>query len=142
MDIHDAIILAVEAHRGQKDKLGVDYIYHPLRVMQAMATDEARMAAVLHDVVEDTGLTLDFLAKEGYPPGVLSAVDAVTRRLGEVYLSEFIPRAKADPIGRLVKIADIQDNLARLQFLPSANERDGMATRYEKALLILSEVEE
>ena len=139
MDVHDAIILATQAHRGQKDKLGVDYIYHPLRVMLAMETDEARMAAVLHDVVEDTWVTLDKLAREGYSSDVLAAVDAVTRRLGEVYLSEFIPRAKADPIGRLVKIADIEDNLARLQFLPSASERDGMAARYEKALAMLRE---
>lgn len=139
MDVHDAIVLAVQAHRGQKDKLGEDYIYHPLRVMLAMETDEARMAAVLHDVVEDTTVTLYSLKCAGYQSSVVSAIDAVTRRLGEVYLSEYIPRAKVDPIGRPVKIADIEDNLARLQFL-SESERNGIAARYEKALAILREV--
>ena len=140
MDIHDAILLAARVHWGQKDKCGEDYIYHSLRVMLAMETDEARMAAVLHDVVEDTQVTLYDLNCAGCPPVVLAAVDAVSRRSGEEYLLQFIPRAKADPIGRLVKIADIEDNLGRLYGLLSERERAGLAKRYERALNLLREL--
>lgn len=136
MSIHDAILLAVQAHRSQKDKCGKDYIYHPLRVMLAVDTDEARMVAVLHDVVEDTTYSLDDLAELGYSDVVLAGVDAVTRRLGEPY-EAFVFRAKADPIGRIVKIADVQDNLSWLDFLSSEKEQASLVKRYEKALRIL-----
>ena len=131
--IEDAILIAVKAHFGQVDKQGVPYILHPLRVMFAMTTDMERIVAVLHDVVEDTPLTLGFLQDCGFSPEVLGAVDALTRRDGEVY-TDFTLRAKANPLARRVKIADINDNLNRL-----TPELAGMSKRYIRALVTLND---
>jgi (p)ppGpp synthase/HD superfamily hydrolase len=109
-DLEEAIRIAVEAHRGQKDRAGAPYILHPLRVMLRVHTDAERMAAVLHDVVEDTPWTLDDLRARGFPDEVLDAVDGLTRRPGEEY-DAFVERAAAHPVARRVKLADIEDNL-------------------------------
>lgn len=138
MDVHDAILLAVNAHRGQKDKCGEDYIYHPLRVMLAMDTEDRRIVAMLHDVVEDTTITLVDLDVLGCSDAVLAGIDAVTRSPGESY-ADFILREKADPLGCIVKIADIRDNLGRLGYLANEKMRASLAKRYEKALSVLGE---
>jgi len=109
-DLEEAIRIAVEAHRGQKDRAGAPYVLHPLRMLLRMRTDAERIAAVLHDVVEDTAWTLDDLRARGFSAEVLAAVDALTRRPGEAY-DAFVERAAADPIARHVKLADLEDNL-------------------------------
>ena len=108
--LEDAIALAVKAHIGQVDKAGQAYILHPLRVMFAVEGEVARMVAILHDVVEDSHFSLDDLRDMGYSDEVLSALNCLTRRDDETYM-EFVERAKANPIARLVKIADIEDNI-------------------------------
>jgi len=70
----DAIQLAVETHRGQKDKAGALYILHPLRVKLSMATETEMIVAVLHDVVKDGGITIDDLRKTGYSEEILNAI--------------------------------------------------------------------
>ena len=109
-DIEEAIRIAVEAHRGQKDRAGAPYVLHPLRLLFRVRTDAERMAAVLHDVVEDTAWTLDDLRAVGFADEVVDAVDALTRRKGESY-EAFVDRAAAHPVARRVKLADIEDNL-------------------------------
>lgn len=113
--LEHAIAIAEKQHAGQVDKAGCSYIEHPLRVMKIMSNDAERIVAILHDVIEDTDLTLDQLAAEGFPGYILEALDSVTRRDGETY-EAFITRAAANPIGRRVKYADLQDNadLARI----------------------------
>ncbi|HMB89661.1 MAG TPA: HD domain-containing protein [Rhodothermales bacterium] len=108
--IERAIALAVEAHQGQRDKAGMPYILHPLRMMLRMVTPEDKMVAVLHDVVEDTAWTLDALRKQGFPEIVIEAVDGLTRRRKESY-DAFIARAARHPLARRVKLADLEDNL-------------------------------
>jgi (p)ppGpp synthase/HD superfamily hydrolase len=111
--LEDAIALAVEAHRGQKDKAGEPYILHPLRVMYRLgwgAPEAARMAAVLHDVVEDTKFKLPELRAAGYPGEVLAAVALLSRREEDSY-EQFIERVLPDPIARMVKRADLEDNM-------------------------------
>src|SRR5436305_1493029 len=107
--LENAIRIAVEAHRGQKDRAGKPYILHPLRVMHSVETDDERIVAVLHDVVEDTYWTLERLAQEGFPPHVLNALDCVTRREGEEY-SDFVERTATNAIAIRVKLADLKDN--------------------------------
>lgn len=80
-----AIAVAARAHEGQYDKGGAAYILHPLRVMMRVSTPEQRIVAVLHDVLEDTPLTLSDLAREGFPLKILAAVLALSRREGESY---------------------------------------------------------
>jgi (p)ppGpp synthase/HD superfamily hydrolase len=120
--LEDAIALAAEAHRGQRDKSGQPYILHPIRVMLRCQTEAQRMAAVLHDVVEDTGQTLDDLREMGYPDEILAALDCLTKRDGEPY-EAFVERAASDPIARVVKVADIEDNMD-LRRLPGMSEKD------------------
>lgn len=108
--IEDAISIAAQAHKGQKDKAGDPYLLHPLRMMLRMNSEGAMMAAVLHDVVEDTGWTLEQLREEGFLDEVLEAVDCLTHRSGESY-QEFVERVQTNPIARQVKIADLEDNM-------------------------------
>ena len=117
-----AIAIAAKAHAGQVDKSGAPYILHPLRVMLRLKGTEERIAAVLHDVVEDCGITLDELRREGFAEEIVIAVDAVTKRDGETY-EAFVARAAANPIGRRVKMADLEDN-SDLSRLPNPTEKD------------------
>lgn len=132
-----AIALAATAHTGQVDKVGAPYILHALRVMLALETPEERMAGVLHDVVEDCGVTLEVLRAEGFPESVIRGVDAVTRREPETY-EEFVLRAKADPIGKRVKMADLIDN-SDVRRLPEITEKDRV--RLEKYKRAMEELE-
>jgi hypothetical protein len=120
--LKDAIALATKAHHGQKDKGGADYITHPLRLMSKMTTDEEKMTAVLHDVVEDTSITLDDLRAAGYPQAVIDALDLLTRRKTETY-EEFIVRIKPNALARKVKLADLEDNM-NLSRLPNPQPKD------------------
>lgn len=108
--IEDAIALALQAHRGQLDRAGQPYILHPLRVMMLVSGIEARIVAVLHDVVEDTPTTLDDLRALGYSEAIVTAVDHLTRRDDETY-EQFIERIKPHPLARHVKLADLMDNM-------------------------------
>ncbi len=105
-----AIAIACEAHAGQVDKAGQPYILHPLRVMLRVQGAHERMAAVLHDVVEDTAVTLEHLASEGFEAVVLEAVDALTKRPGENRL-QAAARAALHPVALQVKLADNAENM-------------------------------
>jgi len=105
-----AILIASQAHLGQRDKAGAPYILHPLRMMMRMESEAAMIAAVLHDVVEDSDWTLEQLRGEGFSEEVLQAVDCLTSREGETY-DEFITRVRSSAIARQVKIADLEDNM-------------------------------
>ena len=108
--VEDAVSIAARAHRGQKDKAGATYLLHPLRMMLRMDTEAAMMAAVLHDVVEDTEWTFERLREAGFSEEVLEAIDCLTHREGESY-QEFVERVRTNPIARQVKIADLEDNM-------------------------------
>ncbi len=105
-----AILIAAQAHLGQRDKAGAPYILHPLRMMMRMESEAAMIAAALHDVVEDSDWTLEQLRGEGFSEEVLQAVDCLTSREGETY-DEFIARVRGSAIARQVKIADLEDNM-------------------------------
>jgi (p)ppGpp synthase/HD superfamily hydrolase len=135
-----AIILATNSHKDQLDKAGELYIFHPLRVMLKMKTEDERIVAVLHDVLEDTKCsesTIDFF----FGQEILDAVKSVTRiekPVKETYF-DFVKRSKLHPIGRKVKIADLEDNMSdeRMAALPQ-DEKD-IIKRYKKAMKILNE---
>ncbi|ADO69928.1 HD domain-containing protein [Stigmatella aurantiaca] len=136
--LEDAIALAVEAHRGQRDKAGQTYILHPLRVMMRLETEAERMAAILHDVVEDTPYTLERLRALGYPEEVLGALDCLTKREGETY-EAFVERIRPHPLARRVKLADLEDNMD-VRRLPSVGPREAeRLTRYRAAWSRLKE---
>ncbi len=134
-----AIAIATEAHAGQLDKAGAPYILHPLRVMLAQATVEARIVGVLHDVCEDRPeeWSLERLRSEGFSEEVLAALASVTRQKGEEY-DDFVLRAAANPIGRAVKLADMRDN-ADLGRIADPTEAD--RTRVAKYLRSIEAIE-
>lgn len=101
--------IAVRAHAGQVDKAGRPYIEHPRHVAAAVEGDEARAVAWLHDVVEDTALTLDDLRREGVGETVLEAVRLLTHQPGVPYL-EYVEALKPNPLARQVKLADLAHN--------------------------------
>ena len=107
-----AIAFAAAKHINQVDRAGQPYILHPLRVMAAMDTDESKRVAVLHDVVEDCGVTLDELRALGYPEREVLAIDALTKRADEHDdYPKFITRVLLNPLAAKVKLADVEDNL-------------------------------
>ena len=131
-----AIVIAAEAHANVLDKAGQPYILHPLRVMLRLESEEERIAAVLHDVVEDTAWTLERLREEDFAPAIVAAVNALTRRTGESY-EDFVRRAARDPLARRVKLADLADNmdLSRIP-RPTARDRERQE-KYRRAKGIL-----
>jgi (p)ppGpp synthase/HD superfamily hydrolase len=134
--LEKAIEIAARAHAGQFDKSGAPYILHPIRLMLAVSGQSERMAAVLHDVVEDTNITLDDLRSEGFPEEVLLAVEALTKRPGESRL-EAAARASENPIARAVKLADVSDNMD-LGRISNPTERDFARLReYEQVRALL-----
>ncbi len=120
--VERAIAIAAEAHSGQVDKAGQPYIFHPIRVMfQVTGTDE-QIAAVLHDVVEDTQVTLEQLRAEGFSEPVIAAIEALTKRPGETRL-EAAKRAAINSVARTVKLADNADNMD-LSRIAAPTEKD------------------
>lgn len=105
-----AIQIAAEAHAGQLDKAGQPYILHPLRVMLHMKSEQERIVAVLHDVIEDASVTLMQLTDEGFSSIVIDAVQALTKLPGESRLAA-AARAAKNPIALAVKLADNSENM-------------------------------
>lgn len=130
--------LATQAHQGQKDKAGKPYILHPLRVSERCQTDDERIVALLHDVIEDTDTTAQDLERYGFDRRIVEAVLSVTRQEGESY-EDFVLRASLNEIGRAVKLHDLEDNLD-LTRLTSITDRDlPRINRYINAYRVLSE---
>ena len=139
MTITDAIAFAAQRHKRQTDKAGAPYIWHPLRVAMRLDCGDAQLAAVLHDVLEDTKTTEQELRRRGVPLRVLEALRLLTKRPddGSRYL-QFIRRLKVNAIARVVKEADILDNLdpGRLALL-APEERRRLKAKYRPALVEL-----
>ena len=145
-NLADALHLAATAHADQFDKAGLPYITHILRMVGTALTrgcaPDVPIVAALHDVVEDTCLTLDDLRECGFSERVVSAVDALTRRAGETYVA-FIQRcSQAGAVARCVKLLDIGDNLdpRRLDRLDPASRRR-LRDKYEAARDALQSLE-
>ena len=128
-----AIELAKQHHEGQTDKAGKPYIEHPLRVMNQVESEEEKIVAVLHDIVEDTDISLDDLRSEGFSEEVVSAVECLTKQDGENYDS-YIERISFNPLAVKIKLADLEDN-RDLTRLPEVTDKDlKRIEKYDKAL--------
>lgn len=118
-----ALQIAKKAHEGQVDKAGAPYIDHPWRVSQKCDSYEAKIVALLHDTIEDTDVTPDYLLQQGIPEHLVEAVLSVTRTDGETY-DDYVQRASQNPIGREVKIADLKDNMDITRLSYPLSEKD------------------
>ena len=129
--LEKAIEIAVEAHRGQIDKAGKEYILHPMRVMLRGRNDTEMIVGILHDVVEDTPITIDMLRVEGFSEDILTAIECVTKRRGESY-GTFIDRVLTNPLATQVKLYDMEDNMNRDRIPYPTPKDEARFRKYEK----------
>jgi (p)ppGpp synthase/HD superfamily hydrolase len=130
--LEKAIILATKAHAGQQDKGEQPYILHPLAVMSRVASIDAKIVAVLHDVIEDSTVTVDDLQDEGFSDVIIQAVLAVTRQEHETY-EAFIDRVSQYDLAVEVKLADLEENM-NLDRIPNPSVKDKQRlARYQQA---------
>jgi (p)ppGpp synthase/HD superfamily hydrolase len=139
--LEDTIALARKAHAGQKDKAEADYIEHPLRVASTLADDDAKIVALLHDVLEDTEVTREYLQRSGYSSAIIEAIEALTKLPNEegsdAGYEKFIRRAAKNPLARQVKIADLKDKMDLSRIHNPTNEDYARIEKYERALVYL-----
>ena len=109
-DLDDAIALAATHFKGHTDKVGQPYILHCLRVMLGTDSSDAMTAGILHDLVEDTDVSLDDLREQGFSAAVIRGVDLMTHR-DDVSYADYVVRLKDDPVALAVKLSDLRDNL-------------------------------
>ena len=120
-DLELAISVALEAHEGDTDKADKTYIRHPLRLMQQMDTEQERIVAVLHDVVEDSEYEPSEI-EEMFGEKIRKAVETLTKPDEVDYLDEYIPDIASNSLATKVKKADLRDNLD-LTRLSEVNEK-------------------
>ena len=133
-----AMRLSFKAHEGQLDRCGIPYVTHPLHLAEQMPDEDCTVAALLHDVVEDTDYSLEDLRRMGFPPRALEAVALLTHDPAEPYL-DYVARLKQNPVARTVKLADLRHN-SDLTRLDTVTERDlARVEKYAAALRLLEE---
>lgn len=133
-----AMVIAYNAHKEQLDKGGMPYIFHPYHLAEQMETEETVIAALLHDVMEDTPITPTWLREQGFSEQVLEALTFLTHKEGIPYM-KYIEQLSNNPIAYQVKLADLRHNSdsSRLEKL---DERDKKRLeKYKKALLYLEQ---
>ena len=131
-----AILFAFDAHRGQYDKSGLPYITHPLHVAESMETEDECVVALLHDVLEDTDITIEDLTRIGITDRQIAALKLLCHDDSVPYL-EYVQAIRGDQIARKVKLADLHHNsdLTRLSVITTQDiER---VEKYKQAIEIL-----
>ena len=135
-----ALKISFDAHKNQVDKSGMPYVYHPFHLAEQMNDELSTCVALLHDVVEDTDITLDDLKSKGFPDAAIEALSLMTHNDDVPYL-DYVRAMKDNPIARKVKLADLAHNsdLTRLDKVDDkAIER---VNKYKQAILILKRAE-
>lgn len=117
-----ALELAIQKHKNQKDKSGKPYILHPLHVMETVKSDDAKIVAVLHDIIEDTDVTEEDLLNAGLSKHIVDAIVILTRSRDEDYM-DYVKNLSSNPLAKEVKLADLQHNMD-LRRLSTLKERD------------------
>lgn len=135
-----AINIAIEAHKGQVDKVGMPYLGHVMRVMLAGRTDAEKIVEVLHDVVEDTDWTFDALLNEGLPTEIVDALRCVTKVNDDEPYDDFIERVKTNPLAVAVKINDLTDNLDVRRLNEITDKDVARLRKYHKAYKELTQI--
>lgn len=132
--LEKAVEIAARAHAGVKDKRGEPYLLHPLRVMLGVEDGDAQMVGVLHDVIEDTHVTLDDIRSEGFSESVLHALGLVTHRKDSSY-ADYVIACKGNPIARQVKLSDLRDNMSLTRILLRQEKFEADSKRLHRYVL-------
>jgi len=137
MTLEQAIAFAATAHQGQQDKAGAPYILHPLRVMLRLEGEDERRVGVLHDVMEDCGVTPMLLQRLGLPEREIGAVRALSKLPEEEGTDEgyqaFVDRVALNPLAMKVKLADLEDNLDASRLGVLTDKDRARLAKYERA---------
>lgn len=133
-----AMQLCFEAHKNQRDRSGLPYVFHPFHLAEQMDSEETVTAALLHDVVEDTDCTFDDLTELGITRPVLDALRLLTHDPAVPYMA-YVAAIRQNPIARAVKLADLAHNsdLTRLETVTEADLK--RAEKYRQAMQLLTE---
>lgn len=133
-----AMKIAFEAHKDQVNKSGMPYIYHPIHLAEQMTDEKTACVALLHDMAEDTDITLEQLAAEGFPDDVIRALRLMTHDAAVPYL-DYVEQISHDPIAAAVRLADLRHNsdLTRLDVVDEKALK--RVEKYKKAIALLSE---
>lgn len=137
MSLYDvALKIASDAHKGQVDKAGVDYIQHPIYVASLVTDEKAKVVALLHDVIEDSAYTLADLRARGFTEEIVTAVATSTKPKNVSY-EDYLKKVKANHLARKVKLADLQHN-SDLTRLSKVSEDDlKRVQKYQAAITFL-----
>ncbi len=131
--LEKAFEIALAAHKGQKDKAGADYILHPIRVMQRGETEIEKICGLLHDVVEDGGVTFEDLEKAGFSDEIIEVLKCLTKTPEDEDYGKFMDRVLQNPVAVKVKLNDLLDNMD-ITRLNELNENDvNRLNKYLKA---------
>lgn len=131
-----AMKLCFAAHKDQVDKSGLPYVFHPFHLAEQMTDEDTTIAALLHDVVEDTDVTFEELSAMGFSERVVDAVRLMTHPPGVPYV-EYVAEIKKNPIARQVKLADLRHN-SDLNRLDEVNQKAlDRVEKYRKAMELL-----
>lgn len=131
--LNKAIAIAAKAHDGQVDKGGNPYILHPLCVMLNCESEAAKICAVLHDVIEDTSISLEYLRSQGFNDEIITTLDCLTKREGESY-DDFISRVLPNDLACRVKLADLIDNMDLTRINNPSTEDEARIQKYRLAV--------
>jgi len=133
-----ALEICFEAHKDQRDKSGMPYVFHPFHLAEQMKDEATTVVALLHDVVEDSDFTFSDLEKEGFNKDIIDALKLLTHNDGSKYM-EYVKRIKENKIAKAVKLADLRHNsdTTRLDVIDESaiKRRD----KYLKAIKFLEE---
>ena len=125
-----------KAHKEQYDKGNYPYVFHPYHVAEQMNTEEEIIVALLHDVVEDTNITIEDLSKDGFNSNIIEALKLLTKKIDNY--EEYISKISTNPLAKKVKLADLKHNLD-ITRIPNPQERDyKRIEQYKKAIEILN----
>ena len=125
--------IAKKAHLGQIDRAGEDYIKHPENVASFVNSDEEKAVAYLHDVIEDTELTLEDLREYGFSEEVLKAVDVITKKKGQDYQT-YLNSVKENKLARVVKLADLGHNSDLTRLIDITEKDRERKEKYQKTI--------
>lgn len=131
--------IAYRAHDGQTDKAGVPYIFHPIHIAEQMDSEESCIVALLHDVIEDSNITLEILSKY-FNDDIITALRVLTKKENDDYVM-YIKRVKTNKLATKVKIKDLEHNrdLTRLDEVTDKDRKRSL--KYWQAIRYLEDIE-
>ena len=132
--VDEALALVAEKFRGLTDKDGEPYVMHCLRVMMDIEDPDARLVGLMHDLVEDTEVTLEDLRQRGFAESVVAAIDLVTHRSPDSY-ADYVVRLKSNSLAKQAKLSDLRDNASLERVLYRAGSADSDLRRIQRYVL-------